>query len=99
MVLDNVFQNWTLGPQRRGGHWDQVAEVHLDLVEHHPRLHCKLEEPGKEEQKKEEVQSFEKREPVQNSAAQKREWELIRLEIVEMKQEVGGWASLEIAIR
>ena len=52
-----------------------------------------------EEQKKEEVQSFEKREPVQNSAAQKREWELIRLEIVEMKQEVGGWASLEIAIR
>ena len=50
-----------------------------------------MEEPGKEEQKKEEVQSFEKREP-----AQKREWELIRLEIVEMKQEVGGWASLEI---
>jgi hypothetical protein len=30
LVLDNVFQNWTLGPQRRGGHWDQVAEVHLD---------------------------------------------------------------------
>ena len=55
-----------------------------------------MEEPGKEEQKKEEVQSFEKTEPVQNSAAQKREWELIRLEIVEMKQEVGGWASLEI---
>jgi len=30
LVLDNVFQNWTLGPQRRGDHWNQVAEVHLD---------------------------------------------------------------------
>ena len=49
-----------------------------------------MEEPGKE------VQSFEKTEPVQNSVAQKREWELIRFEIVEMKQEVGGWANLEI---
>ena len=50
-----------------------------------------MEEPGKEEQKKE-VQSFEKGEPVQ-----KREWEPIRLEIVEMKQEeVRWWPSLEI---
>ena len=45
-----------------------------------------MEEPGKEEQKKEKEQSFEK----------KREWEQIRFEIVEMKQEVGRWASLEI---
>jgi len=30
LVLDNVCQNWTWGPQRRGGHWDQVVEVHLD---------------------------------------------------------------------
>ena len=30
LVLDNVFQNLTLGPQRKGGHWVQVAEVHLD---------------------------------------------------------------------
>jgi len=95
LVLDNVYQNWTWGPQRKGGHWDQVAEVHLDEVEGHPRLHYKLEEPGKEEQKKQ-VQSFEKGEPVQNSAAQKREWEPIRFEIVEMKQEVGWAASLEI---
>jgi len=62
-------------------------------VERHPRLYCKFEEPGKEEQMKE-VQSFEKREPVQKSAAQKRE--LIRFEIVETKQEVGWWPSLEI---
>ena len=50
-----------------------------------------MEEPGKEEQKKE-VQSFEKREPVQ-----KREWEPMSFEIVEMKQEeVRWWPSLEI---
>ena len=44
-----------------------------------------MEEPGKEEQKKE-VQSFEKREPVQ-----KREWEPMSFEIVEMKQEEVRW--------
>jgi len=42
-----------------------------------------------EEQKKE-VQSFEKREQVQ-----KREWEPMRLEIVEMKQEEVGCLEIE----
>ena len=40
------------------------------------------------------MQSFEKREPVQNSAAQKREWELTRLEIAlspEIEEGGRGW--------
>ena len=43
-----------------------------------------MEEPGREEQ------SFEKREQVQ-----KREWEPMRLEIVEMKQEEVGCLEIE----